>query len=193
MTTAGADPVVTTPIGPGAFVAVVGASGVGKDALIAYVRERTPDTVRFPRRTVTRPSGPGEEHDPVDEESFAAAIDSGAFAVHWRAHGLGYGVPAAVDRDVLAGRTVVVNVSRGVLGALADRYERLLVVRVTLSDVVRAERLRARGREVGDAVTARMDRPDPAPDQHVDVEIENDGPLERGGEALLRVVLGATR
>lgn len=193
MTTAGADPVVTTPIGPGAFVAVVGASGVGKDALIAYVRERTPDTVRSPRRTVTRPSGPGEEHDPVDEESFAAAVDSGAFAVHWRAHGLGYGIPAAVDRDVLAGRTVVVNVSRGVIGLLGARYERLVVVRVTVSDAVRAERLRARGREVGDAVTARMRRPDPAPDQHVDVEIDNDGPLERGGEALLRVVMGATR
>lgn len=184
---------MTTGSGPGVFVAVVGASGVGKDALIAWVASRTPDTVRYPRRTVSRPAGPGEDHDPIDERGFDAAVAAGAFAVHWRAHGLGYGIPAHVDRDVVAGRTVVVNVSRGVVGALRDRYERLVVVRVTVSDAVRAERLRARGREVGAAVTARMDRPDPAPDQHVDVEIDNDGPLERGGATLLRVVLDATR
>jgi ribose 1,5-bisphosphokinase len=183
--------VTSTPIGPGAFVAVVGASGVGKDALITYAHDRTPDTVRYPRRTVTRPSGPGEDHDPLEPDAFAAAARAGAFAVHWHAHGLDYGIPAQVDDDVRAGRTVVVNVSRGVLEELAERYDRLVVVRVTVPDEVRAERLRSRRRESGDAVTARLQRPDPAPDHQVDVEIRNDGPLEVGGEALLATVLRA--
>lgn len=180
-----------TPIGPGAFVAVVGASGVGKDALITYAHDRTPDTVRYPRRTVTRPSGPGEDHDPLDPDAFATAARTGAFAVHWHAHGLDYGIPAQVDADVRAGMTVVANVSRGVLGVLAERYARLVVVCVTVPDAVRAERLLARRRESSDAVTARLERPDPAPDHQVDVEIRNDGPLEVGGEAMLAAVLRA--
>jgi len=183
--------VTHTPIGPGAFVAVVGASGVGKDALIAYAHARTSDTVRYPRRTVTRPSGPGEDHDPLDPDAFAAAARAGAFAVLWHAHGLDYGIPAHVDDEVRAGMTVVANVSRGVLEELAERYDRLVVVRVTVPDAVRAERLRTRRRESGDAVTARLERPDPAPDHQVDVEIPNDGPLEIGGEALLATVVRA--
>ncbi len=36
---------MTEPIGPGAFVAVVGASGVGKDALLSYAIANAADTV----------------------------------------------------------------------------------------------------------------------------------------------------
>ena len=179
------------PIGPGTFVAVVGASGVGKDALIDHARARTPDSVRFPRRTITRPSGAGEDHDPLDADAFAAAVAAGAFAVHWHAHGLDYGIPAQADEDLRAGRTVVANVSRGVLAELTGRYRRLVVVRVSVPDDVRAERLRARSRESTDAVAARLRRPDPAPDQHVDLEIRNDGSLRAGGQALLDAVLQA--
>jgi len=187
----GPAPIGQTPIGPGTFVAVVGASGVGKDALIDHARARTPDTVRFPRRTITRPAGAGEDHDPLDVEAFAAAARAGAFAVHWHAHGLDYGIPAQADEDLRAGRTVVANVSRGVLSELSRRCEHLVVVRVTVPDAVRAERLRARSRESADAVAARLHRADPAPDQHVDVEICNDGTREAGGEALLATVLQA--
>ncbi|HEX4288560.1 MAG TPA: phosphonate metabolism protein/1,5-bisphosphokinase (PRPP-forming) PhnN [Trebonia sp.] len=179
---------MTEPIGPGAFVAVVGASGVGKDALLSHARERAGASARFPRRTITRPPGPGEDHDPVTEDQFAAARDRGAFAVYWRAHELCYGLPASVDAEVRDGLVVVANVSRGVIGELGARYRRLVVVHVTVPDEVRAQRLRARRREPEPGIGRRLSRPDPAPGHRVDAVIENDGTLAEGGAQLLRVI-----
>jgi ribose 1,5-bisphosphokinase len=178
-------------IGPGAFVAVVGASGVGKDALLCYARDRSGVLARFPRRVITRPPGPGEDHEPVTEAEFARACGRGAFALSWQAHGLWYGIPSSADDAVHDGRVVVANVSRGVLGELAARYRRLVVVRVTVSDEVRAQRLRARRREPESGVGQRLGRPDPAPGHRVDALITNDGSLAEGGDRLVRVIRAA--
>jgi ribose 1,5-bisphosphokinase len=182
---------VTDPLGPGAFVAVVGASGVGKDALLSYARERSGALARFPRRAITRPPGPGEDHDPVSEDQFAQARERGAFAVCWRAHGLCYGIPAAADVEVRDGRVVVANVSRAVLGELAARYRRLVVVRVTASEQVRAQRLGDRRREPEPHIGQRMARLDPAPGHRVDALIDNDGALAEAGAQLVRVIHAA--
>ncbi|MGH3290772.1 MAG: phosphonate metabolism protein/1,5-bisphosphokinase (PRPP-forming) PhnN [Trebonia sp.] len=182
---------MTEPIGPGAFVAVVGASGVGKDALLSYARERADALASFPRRAITRPPGPGEDHDPVTEDHFAAARERGTFAVFWRAHGLCYGLPASVDADVRDGLVVVANVSRGVIDELDARYRRLVVVRVTVAEEVRAQRLRARRREPEQGIGQRLARPDPAPGHRVDAVIANDGSLAEGGAQLLRVIRDA--
>ena len=165
----------------GTFVAVVGSSGVGKDSLLDYARDRLDDpALVFVRRAVTRPAGPGEDHDPVDP----AAFDPAAYAVAWRAHGLAYGLPARIDDDVRAGRVVVANVSRAVLGELAARYP-LRVVRVSVSPEVRAARMRARGREDAAGIAERIERPDPAPGTASDLELLNDGPLPEAGERLV--------
>lgn len=184
---------MTEPIGPGAFIAVVGASGVGKDALLSYARERSDGLARFPRRAITRPPGPGEDHDPVTEEQFAEAFDRGAYAVCWHAHGLYYGIPVSVDAALRDGLVVVVNVSRSVIDELEVRYQRLIVVGVTVSDEVRAQRLRARSRETEPGIGQRLARLDPAPGHRVDVLIQNDGSLAEGGAQLLRVVSDAAR
>lgn len=184
---------MTEPIGPGAFVAVVGASGVGKDALLSYARERGDAVARFPRRAITRPPGPGEDHDPVTEAQFATARDRGAFAVYWRAHGLCYGLPSSVDAEVRDGRVIVANVSRGVIGELDARYRRLVVVHVTVPEEVRAHRLRARRREPEPGIGQRLAHPDPAPGHRVDAVIANEGSLAEGGAQLLRVIRHAAR
>ena len=179
---------MTELAGPGAFLAVVGASGVGKDALLSYARERSGALARFPRRVITRPPGPGEDHDPVTEDQFTAARDRGAFAVHWHAHGLCYGIPASADAGVRAGLVVAANVSRSVIGDLEARYRRLVVVLVTVPEEVRAQRLHARSREAESGIGQRLARPDPAPGHRVDAVIENDGPLAEGGAQLLRII-----
>ena len=162
---------MTEPIGLGAFVAVVGASGVGKDALLAYAREHADALVRFPRRAITRPPGPGEDHEPMTEDQFTKALDQGAFAMYWQAHGLRYGIPAWVDAEVRDGLVVVANVSRSVIDELDARYRRLVVVSVTVSEEVRAQRLRGRRRESEPGIGQRLARPDPAPGHRVDAVI----------------------
>lgn len=171
----------------GAFVAVVGASGVGKDSVIGaargYLAERS-GVFTFPRRFVTRPVGPGEDHVPVSEADFERIERDGGFALSWRAHGLAYGVPVEVIATVRGGGVVVVNVSRSVLRGLTERFEHSAVVRVSVSDEVRRARIAGRGREAAADIHARMNRADPAPDCAVDLEIINDGAIEDSGRAL---------
>ena len=78
----------------GNFVAVVGPSGVGKDSLIGFARDRLEASGRvvFVRRVVTRDAdGGSEDHDSMNLEAFAEAEENGAFALNWNAHGLRYG------------------------------------------------------------------------------------------------------
>lgn len=171
----------------GAFVAVVGASGVGKDSVISSARAALAElggSFAFPRRVITRPVGPGEDHLPADDADFARIEAQGGFALSWRAHGLSYGVPAAVADSVRSGDVVVVNVSRAVMGGLAARFERSAVVRISVSEELRRARIAGRGREVDAEIQARMNRADPAPDCTVDLEILNDGAIETSGRTL---------
>ena len=118
----------------GALVLVVGPSGAGKDTLISYARARLAgrDDVCFARRIVTRAADATlEDHDTLSPEAFAERAARGDFALHWRAHGLCYALPACVDEALAAGRTVVANVSRGAVEARLSR-----AVEAPLDDVV---------------------------------------------------------
>lgn len=172
----------------GGFVAVVGPSGSGKDSVIEWARGALASHggVVFPRRRITRPAGAGEDHDPVSETDFASAEARGDFALTWRAHGLAYGIPAAVSNAVAAGEVVVANVSREVLAHLPGLFAKVWVVRVTVSEDVRRARIVARGREDEAGAAARVARANPAPEHSADLEIVNDGTLEEAGAALTR-------
>lgn len=167
----------------GPVVALVGPSGAGKDSLLARVRERFDgdDGVHVVRRVVTRaPEPDGEPHEGVDEATFAHRVARGDFAVHWRAHGHGYGVPASVEEHVARGRLVVVNGSRAALPDLVRAFPSLLVVHVTVAPEILARRLAARARESEAAIRARLERAPPldptlAPRVR---ELDNGGPLE---------------
>ena len=175
----------------GRLVLVVGPSGVGKDALIGGARERLSTDPRFvfPERIVTRQSTAAEHHGSIDEKSFADAQASGRFALSWRAHGLGYGVPASLDDDIAAGLTAVVNVSRIIVAAARARYARVAVVLVEAPLAVRAQRLGLRGRETTEEIADRLERQvSTFALEDADACIENSGTLDAGIAAFVTLL-----
>jgi ribose 1,5-bisphosphokinase len=179
----------------GTFVAVVGASGVGKDSLIAHARARLPEqAVRFVRRVVTRPAdGGSEDHDSLEETAFAAAEAEGRFALSWEAHGLRYGLPIGLERDLAEGRVVVANLSRAVIPALIERYPTAIVVEVTADRDVIAARLASRGRETADSIRKRLDRSIAERLPASTVRIDNSGPLDVAGQDFVRLLQDVAR
>ncbi|WP_295809317.1 phosphonate metabolism protein/1,5-bisphosphokinase (PRPP-forming) PhnN [uncultured Nitratireductor sp.] len=175
------------PIRHGVFVAVAGPSGAGKDSVMDYARQRLrphDSDVTFVRRVITREiDGAGEAHDCLTRAAFNEAETGGAFAVSWEANGLKYALPASVDGIVREGHVAVANVSRAVIPLLRERYGNVIVVIVTASPEVLAQRLSNRGRETRDEVLARLDR---AHAKELTVNdatvIDNSGALEEAGE-----------
>lgn len=175
-------------IGPGRLVLVVGPSGAGKDTLLGLARAACAEEgdIIFPRRTVTRDSSAAEDNLSLGLDEFRRARDRGDFAVHWEAHGHCYALPIAIDDDIRAGRTVVVNVSRTVVGALRRAYANVLVVSITAPPEVLAERLAARARKSDGNIEHRLRRT--VDDAAADVTILNAGSAEYHSRQLLRAI-----
>ncbi|WP_341368606.1 phosphonate metabolism protein/1,5-bisphosphokinase (PRPP-forming) PhnN [Yoonia sp. BS5-3] len=163
----------------GRFIAVVGPSGVGKDSVMRAMAAAEPRIV-LARRVITRPSDAGgEDFDGVDDARFTNMVAEGAFALHWPAHGLRYGIPVTLDAELDAGRDVVANLSRRSLATAKARYENFMVISLTASRQVLAERLAARGRENADEVARRLAQADfDVPPEFTPLTIANDGPLQ---------------
>ena len=166
---------------------VVGPSGAGKDTLISIAAARLGAQTRiaFGRRIVTRAADSTEDHDSMTLEAFEAAQARGEFALAWRAHGHGYGVPRAALQRLAAGDTLVFNVSRAVVEAARAQFPRVRVVHVTAPPDVLESRLKARGRD-GDiagrlARSAKISSPVDA-----DLLIQNVGARETNAEVLVQ-------
>jgi ribose 1,5-bisphosphokinase len=180
-------------IGPGQLVVVVGPSGAGKDTLIAEARARLAGdpAYGFPLRIVTRAASAAEDNLTISDGDFAPAVSRGDFAFWWEAHGLKYALPAAIDADIRAGRTVVCNVSRGIVSALRPRYARLVVVLVTAPADVLADRLSGRGRASDGDLAQRLGRGAPPPAEFApDHVIANVGDIADGAAHLVGVITG---
>src|SRR5262245_37934196 len=151
---------MTSPAVSGRFVLVVGPSGAGKDTLINYARDRLRDEhrIHFIRRVITRPASVGEDHEPIDAAGFRKGVEGGAFALHWQAHGLHYGLPIIVNEWLAQGHVVVANGSRAVVPEARARYPTLQVIRIAVSPAMLAERLERRGREGNESRKARLAR-----------------------------------
>jgi ribose 1,5-bisphosphokinase len=181
----------------GTLLAVVGASGVGKDSLIAYAKQQLSGdaSMLFVRRIVTRPAlAAAEDHGHLTSDEFAVALAAGKFAVHWDAHGLRYGVPVLVRDHLAGGGTAVLNGSRVALPAIRSAFENVFVIHITARPEIIAARLANRGRENENDMALRMQRGTIVlPDREERIEIDNSGPFEVAGAAFLDAIRNLAR
>jgi ribose 1,5-bisphosphokinase len=180
-------------IGPGRFVLVVGPSGGGKDTLIALARDacRADPAIVFPRRIVTRDASAAEDHDSLDGAAFDHAAAAGGFAVWWQAHGLKYAVPGSAADDIRAGRTVICNVSRGVVADMRARFARIDIVLVTAPADILAARLSGRARVSDGPLEQRIKRNDAYEGFRADHTINNVGIPDKAARQLLAIIRAA--
>jgi len=181
----------TSAIGPGRLILVVGPSGAGKDTLLGLAQAACAGdrNIVFPRRVVTREASASEDNEQMSPDAFRAALDRGDFALHWNAHGHSYGLRRAIDDDIRAGRTVVINVSRTVIDAARQAYADVKVVSITAPPEVLAERIAMRARGSDGQIGRRLGRTvgeTAAPD----VTIPNVGRPEDHARQLARILRG---
>jgi phosphonate metabolism protein PhnN/1,5-bisphosphokinase (PRPP-forming) len=177
----------------GTLFLVVGPSGVGKDALIRAVHPHlVPHGFVFPRRWITTPDDRGEDHIPVSCSDFDEAVARGFIDLNWTAHGLRYGIPAAIRDDLSAGLHVIVNVSRLLIAEARARFPHVRVVHLTAPKELVRSRLLQRAREDRAAIEERMQRSAPFPLDQLDIVVfSNDLPLSQSADRFARTILAA--
>jgi phosphonate metabolism protein PhnN/1,5-bisphosphokinase (PRPP-forming) len=179
----------------GRIVFVVGDSGVGKDSLISWLRQRCVDHSKliFARRVITRPTEANEQteqHESMSSEAFWQAAAAGQFCMQWHAHDLQYGLRRGIQADLQAGRDVIVNGSREYLPQLLIQYPDAHIVWVVADHQKINQRMQNRQRESGADMQGRLLR-----NQQLSASmpanasiVENNGSLASAGEAFLKAL-----
>ena len=173
----------------GRIIALVGPSGAGKDTLLAGLIAARPGIHRA-RRVISRPADDASEpFESVTPAEFAALRAAGAFALHWSAHGLGYGIRAAELAPVAQRRTVIFNGARRALAEAQALFPALEVIEITVDPAVLAHRLAARGRESAEEIARRLARADLAlPAGIARRSLPNDRTKEEGVARLIAAI-----
>jgi len=172
------------------LIYTMGPSGAGKDSLLAWLRQQlsAQAPVHFARRTIDRPvHADGEQHESIPTAKFHAHAARSAFALHWFANGLHYGIRHAELEGVQRRQWVFVNGSRAYLPTALERHPNLTVLHITASPDVLRQRLLSRGRESPEMVEARVRRAAgfQIPGNCKCVEVHNDTSLDAAGHQLL--------
>ena len=150
--------------------------------------------ILFARRYITRPQdAAGENHIALSEAEFDARLAAGLFVMHWRSHGLRYGIGQEISSWLAQGWNVVMNGSREYLAQARQRFPELVAVMISVSPEVLAERLRRRGRESERQIAERLERaalfnPLATADDMPLQEIQNDYDLAAAAAQLITLV-----
>lgn len=142
------------------------------------IHDATPK-MHLVRRVITRaPELGGEAYDAVSVEEFHEMARFGAFAVHWGAHGLHYGIPVAIKYHLNRGTDCLANFSRKALVEASKTFAKVVVLNITAEPQTLAARLAARGRESSAEIARRLSEAEKPLPQGLDViTVSNDGPL----------------
>jgi guanylate kinase len=141
---------------------ITGPSGVGKGTLIQHLRERLPE-LELSVSATTRDPRPGErpgvDYHFLDEATFAAKVQAGAFVEHAQYSGRSYGtLRAELERRTAAGHPVVLEIevqgARQVRTAMPEAVQIFIVPPST--DTLR-QRLIGRGTDDEEQVSARLE------------------------------------
>ena len=168
------------------LIYVIGPSGAGKDSLLNSLRQDIAEMVDtatvpplyFAKRTITRSHDQSnEDHEAVDAANFESLVNSDAFAMHWFANGLHYGVRHQELAPMSEGTWVMINGSRGYLEEAKRRFPGLTVLNITAPIEVLRERLLSRGRENAQAIEARLSRLQNFALEPQDLSVSNGGSL----------------
>jgi ribose 1,5-bisphosphokinase len=178
---------------PGRLLYFMGPSGAGKDSLLDWLRQHLPAglPVQWARRTISRPAVPGGElHESTTLGDHAALRAADAFALHWEANGLAYGVRHGELEPLARGRWLLVNGSRAYLPEALQRYPALVAVHITASPEVLRQRILSRGRESPEQAEQRVQRAlqFQAPAGTAGIEVRNDTSLDAAGRQLLQAL-----
>lgn len=144
------------------LVVVSGPSGVGKDAMLALVREQRPE-VFWAITATTRAMRPGENHGVHHlfhtREEFLELLERGELLEHAEVYGNLYGVPKAPVREALAeGRDAIVRTDvqgAASIRALAPDALLIFVAPPSLEELER--RLRSRDTESAEETALRVE------------------------------------
>lgn len=161
----------------GRLIGVVGPSGAGKDSVMAGLVQAAPHFALV-RRTITRaPEQGGEDYAAATPAEFEQMAKAGAFCLLWQAHGLSYGIPAEVQRQVEQGASLLVNLSRRVLAEAQRAFPSFEVLSIIADSETLAARLADRGRETPVDIRDRLARTVALPPGLTVHQVSNDGAL----------------
>ena len=178
----------------GIFFAVVGASGVGKDAILSAVRPRLEATSHyyFPTRFITRPADAGgEDHQNISSTDFVQAVREDRFSLWWMAHEMHYALPDTVFEKLRFGTHVIANISRRTVSEAIHKFNRVEIIEITADPETIKNRLIMRGRESEAEIMVRQLREiEPKWSGTAAVTtIENNGSLGEAADQFIAVIL----
>jgi len=172
---------------------IIGASGVGKDAIITYARQNMPANrpCIVCHRYITRSANAGSEnHIALTAHEFEMRKQHDCFAMHWHSHGYQYAIGMEIYHWMKSGLNVVINGSRAYLNAASSIFPDMIPVLIQASDDVVLHRLTARGREPAEDIQRRIARSQSLePLAHPNLRvIENNHTLSLAGDALIELM-----
>jgi ribose 1,5-bisphosphokinase len=178
-------------INMGTLFYVVGASGVGKDTLLNFVKNKitTEEKVLFAHRYITRDAFSGSEnHVELSKTDFIIRKESGLFALDWESHGNFYGIGIEVINWLNAGFNVVINGSREYLPTAKSKIPSLIDILIDADPSIIESRLANRNRETPDEIGNRILRNSVIQNNDYTYVIMNNGSIEVAGQELLKII-----